>query len=114
MDSYNKKIIKDILDSKIVIHWWNHGSKTLYFDGTTREYLKKENVKIRTKAVKVEESSIDRITVKAKFSVGGLTDIQFSSRNIEDVVRMVVNVQLSYLGDKSQYVFNHRRRTINF
>ena len=34
--------------------------------------------------------------------------------HFDDIVRMSLNIQLSYLGDKSQYTYNSRTRTINF
>ena len=38
----NEKILKE----NIIIHWWNFGKKTLNFNGTVKEYLEKNKVKI--------------------------------------------------------------------
>jgi hypothetical protein len=112
MDAYNKQMVNDLLGSTLVIHWWNHGTKTAYFNGTAKEYFKKE--KITYKITPVENGMFESLKIRVKFNHGSLNNIQFTTNNMEDAIRMVVNIQLSYLCDKAQFSFNHRTRTINF
>ena len=114
MDAFNKKRVNELLDSDLVIHWWNFRSKTLDFKGTVREYLKKNNVTYTIRAYKDEHRNFETLKIKVKMSIGNLKDLQFTCHDLEDVIRMVINIRLSYLCDKSQFSFNGRTRTINF
>ena len=106
----NEKILKE----KIIIHWWNFGKKTLDFNGTVQEYLKKNKVKISIRYYQDEEHNFERCLIKVKFSCGNLTNIKFVCHNLEDAVRMIINFILSYMGDKAKFEFLGRKRTINF
>ena len=106
----NEKILKE----KIIIHWWNFGKKSLDFNGTVREYLDKNKVKISIRYYQDEEHNFERCLITVKFSCGNLTDIKFVCHNLEDAIRMIININLSYMGDKAKFEFLGRVRTINF
>ena len=106
----NEKILKE----NITIHWWNFGKKTLNFNGTVQEYLDKNKVKITLKYYQDKEHNFERCLIKVKFSCGNLTEINFVCHNLEDAVRMIININLSYMGDKAKFEFLGRNRTINF
>ena len=106
----NEKILKE----NITIHWWNFGKKTLDFNGTVQEYLDKNKVKITLKYYQDQEHNFERCLIKVKFSCGNLTEINFVCHNLEDAVRMIINFNLAYMGDKAQFEFSGRKRTINF
>jgi hypothetical protein len=112
MEPYNKREIERILKSNLLIHWWNMGSKTLQYNGNVKDYLKELNVKYTIKATKTEYCEV--LTIKVKFSIGSLKDVSFTSGSFEDIVRMVVNVQLTYLGDKSRYTLLGRTRNFTY
>ena len=105
---------ENILKENIIIHWWNFGKKTLDFKGTVQEYLNKNKVKLTVKYYKDEEHNFERCLIKVKFSCGNLTEINFVCHNLEDAVRMIININLSYMGDKAKFEFLSRTRTINF
>ena len=106
----NKKILKE----KIIIHWWNFGKKTLDFNGTVQEYLEKNKVKISIRYYQDEEHNFERNLIRAKFTCGQFQEVKFVCHSLEDVVRMVINFNLAYMGDKAQFEFSGRKRTINF
>ena len=103
-----------ILNEKIIIHWWNFGKKTLDFNGTVQEYLEKNKVKISIRYYQDEEHNFERNIIRAKFTCGQFQEVKFVCHSLEDVVRMVINFNLAYLGDKAQFEFSGRKRTINF
>ena len=106
----NEKILKE----NITIHWWNFGKKTLDFKGTVEEYFDKNKVKLTVKYYQDEEHNFERCLITVKFSCGNLTEINFVCHNLEDAVRMIININLSYMGDKAKFEFLGRKRTINF
>ena len=106
----NEKILKE----KIIIRWWNFGKKTLDFNGTVQEYLNKNKVKLTVKYYQDEEHNFERSIISAKFTCGQFQEIKFVCHNLEDAVRMIININLSYMGDKAQFEFLGRKRTINF
>lgn len=112
MDAFNKKLKKDLLNDNLVIHWWNFGTKTLSYDGSVADYLKKQNVKISITTHKTE-LGFEQMKVTTKFSMGRFKDVKFVSSSLEDSIRMVINFELTYLGDKSQFILNGRLRKIN-
>ena len=105
---------ENILKENIIIHWWNFGKKTLDFKGTVKEYLDKNKVKLTVKYYQDEEHNFERCLITVKFSCGNLTNIKFVCHNLEDAVRMIINFNLAYMGDKAQFEFSGRKRTINF
>ena len=106
----NEKILKE----KIIIHWWNFGKKSLDFNGTVQEYLKKNKVKISIRYYQDEDHNFERCMVTAKFFCGQFQEIKFKCHSLEDTVRMIINFNLAYIGDKAQFEFSGRNRTINF
>ena len=106
----NEKILKE----KIIIHWWNFGKKSLDFNGTVKEYLEKNKVKISIRYYQDEEHNFERCLITVKFSCGNLTNIKFVCHSLEDTIRMIINFKLSYMGDKAKFEFLGRIRTINF
>ena len=106
----NEKILKE----NIIIHWWNFGKKTLDFKGTVKEYLNKNKVEIKIKYYQDEEHNFERNIITAKFTCGQFQKVKFVCHSLEDVVRMIVNFNLAYMGDKAQFEFSGRKRTINF
>ena len=106
----NEKILKE----KIIIHWWNFGKKSLDFNGTVREYLDKNKVKISIKYYQDEDHDFERSIISAKFKCEQFQEVKFVCHSLEDAVRMIINFKLSYLGDKAKFEFLGRIRTINF
>lgn len=112
METYNKQNINRILNSDLVIHWWNFTRKTIDFKGTVKDYLIKNNIKYTVKCT--NDNGFEIVTFKVRFSVGSLNNICFVTRDFEDVIRMAINIKLSYIGDKSKYTLLGRTRSINF
>lgn len=106
----NEKILKE----NIIIHWWNFGKKTLDFKGTVKEYLDKNKVEIQIKYYQDEHHNFERNIISAKFTCGQFQEIKFVCHSLEDTVRMIINFNLAYMGDKAQFEFSGRKRTINF
>ena len=106
----NEKILKE----NIAIHWWNFGKKTLDFNGTVQEYLDKNKVKISIKYHQDEDHNFERCIVTAKLFCGQFKEVKFICHSLEDTIRMIINFNLAYMGDKAQFEFSGRKRTINF
>ena len=107
--TYNKNTLK----KNLIIYWWNFGKKTLDFNGTVQEYLEKNKVKISIKYYQ-EDHNFERCMVTAKFFCGQFQEIKFKCHSVEDIVRMIINFNLAYIGDKAQFEFLGRKKTINF
>ena len=106
----NGKILKE----NITIHWWNFGKKSLDFNGTVREYFDKNKVKISIKYYQDEDHDFERSIISAKFKCGQFQEVKFVCHSLEDTIRMIINFNLSYMGDRAQFEFLGRKRTINF
>ena len=106
----NEKILKE----KIIIHWWNFGKKTLDLNGTVKEYLEKNKVKISIRYYQDEEHNFERCLIKVKFSCGQFQEVKFVCHSLEDAIRMIINFKLSYMGYKAKFEFLGRCKTINF
>ena len=104
----NEKILKE----NIIIHWWNFGKKTLDFNGIIQEYLNKNKVKITIKYFQDEDHNFERNIISAKFQRGQFQEIKFVGHSLEDTVRMIINFNLAYIGDKAQFEFIFRVRMI--
>ena len=105
---------ENILKENINIHWWNFGKKTLDFNGTVQEYFLKNKVKLHIKYYQDEDHNFERCKVTAKFFCGQFKEVKFICHSLEDTIRMIINFNLAYLGDKAQFEFLGRKRTINF
>ena len=105
---------ENTLKENVIIHWWNFGKKTLDFNGTIKEYLDKNKVKLSIKYYQDEDHNFERSIISAKFQRGQFQEIKFKCHSLEDTVRMIINFNLAYMGDKAQFVFLNRTRTINF
>ena len=112
--TFLKEQNKDLLNEDLIIHWWNFGKKTLDFKGTVKEYLDKNKVKLSIKYYQDDTHNFERCIITAKFYCGQFKDLKFVCHNLEDTIRMIINFNLSYLGDKARFVFLNRTRTINF
>ena len=106
----NEKILKE----NIIIHWWNFRKKSLDFNGTVRVYLDKNKVKISIKYYQDEDHDFERSIISAKFKCGQFQEVKFVCHSLEDTIRMIINFNLSYMGDRAQFEFLGRKRTINF
>ena len=60
-----------------------------------------------------EEHNFERSVITAKFKCGQFQEIKFKCHSLEDTVRMIINFNLTYMGDKAQFEFSGRKRTIN-
>ena len=105
---------ENILKKNIIIHWWNFGKKTLDFNGTVKEYFEKNKVKLYIKYYQDEDHNFEKCMVTAKFLYGQFQEVKFICHSLEDTIRMIINFNLAYLGDKAQFEFSGRKRTINF
>ena len=105
---------ENILKENIIIHWWNFGKKTLDFKGTVEEYLNKNKVKLTVKYYQDEDHNFERNIINAKFKCGQFQEVKFVCHSLEDTIRMIINFNLSYMGDRAQFEFLGRKRTINF
>ena len=88
--------------------------KSLDFNGTVREYLDKNKVKISIKYYQDEDHDFERSIISAKFKCGQFQEVKFVCHSLEDTIRMIINFYLSYMGDRAQFEFLGRKRTINF
>ena len=113
MTNYNKQKIEDFKKQNLIIYWWNFGSKTLDFKGTVYEYLKNQNINYTISAKKDNDFDFEKLVFKVKMSVGSM-NYNFTGYDLDDLIRMSINIRLSYLGDKSKYILGTRTRTINF
>ena len=105
---------ENTLKKNVIIHWWNFGKKTLDFNGTVQEYFVKNKVKLYIKYYQDEDHNFERSIISAKFQYGQFQEIKFKCHSLEDVIRMIINFNLAYMGDKAQFEFSGRKRTINF
>ena len=105
---------ENTLKKNVIIHWWNFGKKTLDFNGTIQEYLDKNKVKLSIKYYQDEDHNFERSIISAKFQYGQFQEIKFKCHSLEDAIRMIINFNLAYMGDKAQFEFSGRKRTINF
>ena len=112
--TFLKEQNKNLLNEYLVIHWWNFGKKTLDFNGTIQEYLDKNKVKLSIKYYQDKEHNFERNIISAKFTCGQFQEIKFKCHSLEDTVRMIINFNLCYMGDRAQFEFLGRKRTINF
>ena len=112
MNTSNKKEVKRILKSNLVIHSWDLRTKTLDFSGSVSDYLKDNYIKHTVKVNNYDGS--ERLSFTFSFNVGSLNKIKHSHYNLEDAVRMAINIRLTYLGKKSKYTFLGRTKTFNF
>jgi len=112
MNKYNKQQIESILNSNLLIHWWNFNTKSLDFSGTVREYLESQKIKYTVKSN--IDNGFEMLTFKVKFSVGSLRDISFTTGSFEDLVRMIINTKLTYLGDRARYSLLGRTRNFTY
>ena len=113
METFNKEKIKDFENSDLTIYWWNFGRKTLDFKGVVKDYLKRENIKYKISTKKDEHFNFEQLYFKVSMSVGSM-NFSFNGYDLEDLIRMCINIRLTYLGDKSKFILNGRERTINF
>ena len=88
--------------------------KSLDFNGTVREYLDKNKVKISIKYYQDEDHDFERSIISAKFKCGQFQEVKFVCHSLEDTIRMIINFNLSYMGDRAKFEFLGRIRTINF
>ena len=113
METFNKEKIKDFENSNLTIYWWNFGKKTLDFKGVVKDYLKRENIKYKILTKKDEHFNFEKLYFKVSLKVGSM-NFSFNGYDLEDLIRMCINIRLTYLGDKSKFILNGRERTINF
>jgi hypothetical protein len=113
MNTYNKDQRQRTMNTDLVIHWFNFGKKTLDFKGTAKEYLQRENIKYSVTTIQHKDLDIETLKIRCKFNCGSL-NVDFTTNTFEDMVRMCINIRLSYLGDKAKFTFYGRTRTINY
>lgn len=111
MNAYNKDEKERTMNAELVIHWFNFGKKTLDFRGTAKEYLERE--KIKYTVTQREDMGIELLKIRCKFICGNL-NMDFTTSNFEDMIRMCINIRLSYMGDRAAFTFLNRTRTINY
>lgn len=109
---YHKKEIKRINESTLLIHWWNCGKKTLDFNGSVSDYLKR-NKDISIKLSGYTDGETSRLIVKVKHEIGQMT-INFKCYEYELAIQQIVFQRLSYMGDKAKFSFNNREFSNNF
>ena len=77
--------------------------KSLDFNGTVREYLDKNKVKISIKYYQDEDHDFERSIISAKFKCGQFQEVKFVCHSLEDTIRMIINFNLSYMGDRAKF-----------
>lgn len=112
--SFVKTENERLLNSILIIHWWNFGKKTSDFKGKAKEFLEEHKVNYKIEYYQDTNHNFERCFITCNYSLGHLQEVILKVDNMEDFIRMIVNIQLSYLGDKSIFKFNNRTRTINF
>lgn len=85
----------------IRIHWWNLGNKTLDFNGTVKDYLKKKDIKI-TRISNRFDKTIKGYRFKIPLSSCCVTLDIFRPDYVE-CVNEAIKVFLTLLGDKTKY-----------
>lgn len=51
---------QELLNEDLLIHWWNFGKKILDFEGTIKEYLDKNKVKLSFKYYQDETHNFEK------------------------------------------------------
>ena len=82
MEKHNKDEIKRILNSNLIIHWWNFRTKTLDFNGTVKDYLKREEISYRIEKYKDDSLDIERLKFYVRFTIGSLSKVYFVANNL--------------------------------
>ena len=111
MSKYNKEKVSNLKSMPLSIWWWNFGKKTKSFEGTLEEYFNKHEVLYSVSVL--NDESFDRIKFKCRFNIGSLS-FKFEGYDLEDMARMVLNIHLSYMGDKAKYVLGNREWSNNY
>lgn len=94
-------------------YWWNHGVKTISFQGTLEKALKANDINITKKPSK--ENGLFIYTCKVKIGSNDVTiKKEMSGLFIVDFALHCIQYTMMYLGDKSQLTCQSRTFTINF
>lgn len=102
------------LQANCTIHWWNHGKKTMSFQGTLENALKENDINITKKPSK-NNNGLFIFTCKIKIGSNDVTiSKEMSGLFIVDFALHCIQYTLMYLGDKSQMSCQSRTYTINF
>ena len=101
--------MKKALNTNCILHWWNMGSKTLSFNGSLRDLLKKQNITFTKR--KTEHEGIYTFIFKNPYG------ITFKVRGLElefpHLAKQFIQMELVRMGDKSRlYVAGTWRSTV--
>lgn len=108
MEEYYKKEVERVNDLRLIIYWWNRGRKTLYFDGTVKEFLDKQDFKVET--VDNGKGSMVSI-VTGSLGVGNFS---IPNSHYEEAVKLAIMYYHSYIGDKCKIYMGGKEFSINF
>ena len=111
MQEYTKQKIESFKTTNLTTWWWNFGKKTKDFEGTILEYFEKHKVTYQITIIKDED--LERIKFECSFNIGSLS-FKFEGCDLEDMARMVLNIHLSYMGDKAKYILGNKEWSNNF
>ena len=113
MNDYNKEKIKDFKNLHLTTWWWNFGKKTKDFEGTILDYFTQHEVKYSIKTIKQNNNDFESLKFKCSFEIGSLS-FKFEGYDLENLARMVLNIRLSYMGDKAKYILGNKEWSNNF
>ena len=102
--------MKDKLNKHIEIYWWNMGTKTLDFKGTVKDCLKDKNITFQRRKRK---DYPDLYEYHFKINVGSCNIKLKSTQDFETIVKNVLVMYLTYLGDRSKLIYHYWKLDLN-
>ena len=88
--------------------WWNHGTKTLDFDGSLKDFLKSKRVKFR----RFKRKDYPQMECW-KFTTCHNIVLKHTG-NFEDGAFDALKLHYAYMGDKARVVINSKEFSINY
>lgn len=102
-----------LLETPITIYWWNFGKKTLDFQGTLKDYLKRKGIKVTYKKYPLYP---EMYTYTFRYDIGGGMVYKYRGNyfGFLGAVKDVICFGLVYMGDKAQVEFDIYKKKINW
>jgi len=102
--------MKNQLNTKCTLHWWNMGSKTLSFNGSLSDLLKEQNITFTKR--KTEHEGLYTFIFKNPY---GITfKVRAQVYEFSHYAKQFIQMELVRMGDKSQlYVDCTFRSTVS-
>ena len=95
-------------NKSITVYWWNYSKKTLDFQGTYKEFLKKKDIKVRqNKGTNGYKFTFDIGSSRVVYDIYSVTDYF-------KVCDEVIKLFLTLIGDKSKLITERNEYKINW